>query len=85
MRISRRLGKIVRFMVSRLMENTFVSHLFIMPPTRDNSPPGSCQHPSSKGKLRIPPGTVFLKICFPQEKEESKLWCHLYISVPTVV
>ena len=31
-----------------------------MPPPRENSPPGSCNHPSGKGKLFI---HVFVRLC----------------------
>ena len=50
-----------------------VSHL---PPPRQNnflnSSPSSCHHSLGRRKLLIPPGSIILKICFPQQQRGGR-------------
>ena len=49
-------------------------HFYSCPPRpplhTQNSSPSSYHHTLGREKLLIPPGSIFLKICFPQRQEE---------------
>ena len=70
-----RLRKSFKFVVLRLLENTFLSqnlfilNLFIFTHVfKQNSPPGSYNYPTCGRKLPIPVEQYFLKIYFSQQK-----------------
>ena len=69
------LEKVSKFMLSKLLENTFVSQknwkdTFYSCPKK-NSPPGS--YHSQTAKLLIPPRQYFLKIYFPSRKGDQTM------------
>ena len=50
-----------------------------MPLSTQNSPPNSCQRTLGKRKLLILPGSIRLKICFPQQQKgmEGTMICFI--------
>ena len=72
--IPHRLGKILRLMVIRKLENIFVSQTFTMS-HRQNSPPGSYHHPNpppSERNYSLPTGTFFKKsVSAPSRKRRG--------------
>ena len=41
----------------------------LMPLPTQNSPPSACHHAVGRSKLLIPPGSIHLKVCFPQQQK----------------
>ena len=52
-----------------------------MPLPTQNSPPSSCRHTLSRGKLSISPGSILWKICFLQQQRgvEETMICFIKI------
>ena len=67
------LWKSFKFIVLRLLPNTFVgqNHFYSFPPSK--TPPGFCHYPPGRRKLPIPPEQHFLKIFFPEQKGGEKI------------
>ena len=70
-----------KFMVFTFLENALNLSIFAHISPAQNLPPSSCHHTLGRRKLLIPPGSIFAKICFPQQQKvvEETMICFIKI------
>ena len=54
------------------LENAIFNAFLLMLFPTQNSPPSSCHHALGRRKILIPPGSILLTICFPQQQKRMK-------------
>ena len=63
-------GNIFKFIVFTFLENALNLVILLISLPTQNSPPSSCHYTLGKRKLLITPGSIFWKICLPQQQKE---------------